>query len=82
MEQIIKEKLQPLQPKHLTVVDENPGSPRGSYSYIRLDIVSDKFEGKSLLEKHQLVYSLLQQEMKQIHALTLKCRTPSEQSRQ
>lgn len=81
MEQTIKERLKPLQPTLLKVVDENPSSPRGNYSYIKLEIVSEQFEGKSHLEKHQLVYALLENEMKQIHALTLKCKAPSEQKK-
>jgi len=78
LEQTIRDRLQSLQPQHLTIVDENPQSPRGSYSYVRLEVVSEQFEGKSHLEKHQMVYALLEKEMRQIHALTMRCRAPSE----
>ena len=42
-------------------------------------IVSDEFEGKSLIERHKLVYSVLGDAMKErIHALSLKTFTPEQ----
>eukprot|EP00274_Cyanoptyche_gloeocystis_P007591 CAMPEP_0196661202 /NCGR_PEP_ID=MMETSP1086-20130531/43217_1 /TAXON_ID=77921 /ORGANISM="Cyanoptyche gloeocystis , Strain SAG4.97" /LENGTH=84 /DNA_ID=CAMNT_0041995991 /DNA_START=63 /DNA_END=317 /DNA_ORIENTATION=+ len=41
-------------------------------------IVSPLFEGKRLLERQRLVYSALEDEMKSIHALTMKTKTPTE----
>ena len=41
-------------------------------------VVSAQFEGKSLVEQHQLVYKALREEMKgPIHALQLKTLTPA-----
>ncbi|XP_062528877.1 bolA-like protein 2 isoform X2 [Bombyx mori] len=38
-------------------------------------IVSDKFKGKPLLARHRLVNTLLQEELKTIHAFTQKTLT-------
>ncbi|KAG2711603.1 hypothetical protein I3760_04G084100 [Carya illinoinensis] len=37
-----------------------------------IEIVSEKFEGKRLLERHRLVNAALEEEMKEIHALSIK----------
>jgi acid stress-induced BolA-like protein IbaG/YrbA len=40
-------------------------------------VVSDKFEGRGLVERHQIVYATLGDAMRQrVHALTLKTLTP------
>ncbi|HEX7685719.1 MAG TPA: BolA family protein [Trinickia sp.] len=42
-------------------------------------IVSDAFEGKRLIQRHQLVYAALGERMRQeIHALSMKTLTPAE----
>jgi acid stress-induced BolA-like protein IbaG/YrbA len=42
-------------------------------------IVSQQFEGKRLIQRHQLVYAALGDRMKQeIHALSMKTLTPAE----
>ena len=41
-------------------------------------IVSAKFEGKPLLGRHRLVNSILEEEMKTIHAFTQKTLTPEQ----
>ena len=43
-------------------------------------IVSTKFEGKPLLARHRLVNSVLEDEMKSIHAFTQKTLTPEQWS--
>ena len=37
-----------------------------------VEIVSEQFEGKRLLERHRMVNAALEEEMKQIHALSIK----------
>ncbi|MCO5560348.1 hypothetical protein L7F22_013960 [Adiantum nelumboides] len=37
-----------------------------------VEVVSSAFEGKRLLERNRLVFAALAEEMKQIHALSLK----------
>jgi stress-induced morphogen len=43
-------------------------------------IVSPEFEGKGLIEQHQMVYAALKEEMgdQRIHALALKTFTPEQ----
>ncbi|CDY75763.1 YrbA protein [Caballeronia glathei] len=42
-------------------------------------IVSDAFEGKRLIARHQLVYAVLGERMRaEIHALSMKTLTPEE----
>ena len=42
-------------------------------------IVSSEFEGKSAVQRHQLVYSVLGEKMRaDIHALSMRTVTPSE----
>ncbi|KAB1208207.1 BolA-like protein 2 [Morella rubra] len=47
-----------------------------------IEIVSEQFEGKRLLERHRLVNAALEQEMKQIHALSIKKALTPEQWKQ
>ena len=38
-------------------------------------VVSDKFEGLGLLDRQRAVHAALEEEMKTIHAITMKCKT-------
>ncbi|CAG9558927.1 unnamed protein product [Danaus chrysippus] len=71
-EEYLKEKLtKELDAAHVEVVDESDGCG-GKFSAV---IVSDKFIGKPLLARHRLVNSVLQEELKVIHAFTQKTLT-------
>ena len=73
-----------LHPQHLEVIDESHmhNVPPGAESHFKVTIVHDPFCNKSLLDRHQEVYRLLQDEMqKKIHALSLHCYTSAEWSR-
>ena len=53
--------------------------PRGpdDDDHLAAEVVSPAFEGKSLVEQHELVYDALEEKMTtDIHALQLKTRTP------
>lgn len=51
----------------------------GTRDHYRAEVVSEAFEGKSLIQRHRLVYDALKEEMKgPIHALTLDVKTPAE----
>jgi acid stress-induced BolA-like protein IbaG/YrbA len=51
----------------------------GDGQHFNAVIVSAAFEGKRLVQRHQLVYAALGERMKQeIHALSFKALTPSE----
>lgn len=47
-----------------------------------VEIVSEQFEGKRLLERHRMVNAALEEEMKQIHALSIKKAVTPEQWKQ
>jgi stress-induced morphogen len=49
----------------------------GGGDHFRAEIVSDRFQGLSRIEQHQLVYSIFGEEIGgAIHALSLKTSTP------
>ncbi|MGO2018964.1 MAG: BolA family protein [Psychrobacter sp.] len=77
--------LQSLQPKYLELINESmdhAGYFDGKESHFKLTIVSDVFEGKRLVARHQLVYeqvnSLLTSQGGQVHALAIHAYTPIE----
>ena len=73
-----------LSPMHLRVVNESHlhSVPPGSESHFKLVIVTDKFEGKPLVRRHQLVNGILAEELKEnIHALSMETLTPAEWQR-
>lgn len=51
----------------------------GDGSHFQALIVSEAFEGKRLIARHQLVYAALGERMRaEIHALSMKTLTPAE----
>lgn len=69
-----------LSPSHLTLLNESSLHMRGKETHFNIKIVSPKFRGLTKIQKHQLVYQCLSEEMPKIHALTLTCRTPEEEA--
>jgi BolA family transcriptional regulator, general stress-responsive regulator len=72
---------------HLEIVDESwkhaghAGAISGGGHFILL-VVSDRFEGVSLLDRNRMVFGILKEEMKgEIHALAIKAMTPAEWKR-
>jgi len=66
---------------HLEVVNEsnNHNVPPGSESHFKVVMVSNDFEGQSLIARHRMVNKLLEEELKhQIHALALHTYTENE----
>jgi acid stress-induced BolA-like protein IbaG/YrbA len=59
-----------------------PGSSvevEGDGTHFEALVVSNDFEGKTLLERHQMIYKILGDAMKErIHALSLKTYTPEQ----
>jgi stress-induced morphogen len=48
-------------------------------THFNVRVVSEEFEGKSMLKRHRAVYDLLQDELKSgLHALSIDAKTPSE----
>ena len=80
--QRIEERIQQaLQPLYLDVVDESymHAVPPDSESHFKLLVVSETFEGVSLIERHRRLNELLTDELSQgLHALTMHTWTPEE----
>ena len=52
---------------------------QGSGDHFEVTVVTDQFEGRSLVERHRMVYQALGDSMDgAIHALTIKALTPSQ----
>ncbi|KAF4357216.1 hypothetical protein F8388_017428 [Cannabis sativa] len=67
-----------LSPIHLEVIDTSGGCGAS----FAVEIVSEQFEGKRLLERHRLVNGALAEEMKDIHAFSIKKALTPEQWKQ
>ncbi|XP_024959433.1 sufE-like protein 1, chloroplastic/mitochondrial [Cynara cardunculus var. scolymus] len=81
--EILKRELQPFELKVEDVSYEHAGHAgvRGSNgeTHFNLKVVSKEFEGKSLVKRHRLIYSLLDNELQSgLHALSIEAKTPSE----
>ena len=84
---IIKQKLtEALKPDLIEIIDHSAahaghgGNQKGGGHY-NVTIVSGAFEGKTLVQRHQLIYQALNDMMKEdIHALGINALTPSENS--
>ncbi|WP_199610962.1 BolA family protein [Flocculibacter collagenilyticus] len=68
-------------PEYLEVINEsnNHNVPRGSESHFKVVIVTDRFEGQRLIQRHRSINSALADELtNHIHALALHTYTPQE----
>ena len=81
----IKSRLDALDPESVELVDESAqhaghaGARPGGNTHWRLTIVSRRFDGKSSVSRHRLVYEALGELMHDpIHALAITARTPEE----
>lgn len=79
----IKHALQPLNPSHIEIEDDSAkhaghaGNTGGGH--YNLLIVSEQFEGLSLIQRHRLVFEHVDDLMQsQIHALSIKAKTATE----
>jgi BolA-like protein 3 len=62
----------PLHPvKRVSVKDASSGCG----SFFQVEVVSEAFVGKPLIQQHRLVNDALREEIKQIHGLTITTRT-------
>ncbi|MGR8978991.1 MAG: BolA family protein [Gammaproteobacteria bacterium] len=76
-----------LTPEVLEIIDNSAAhaghaGARSGGGHYHVTIVSDAFEGKSMVQRHQLIYQALGDLMKQqIHALGINALTPSEETK-
>lgn len=73
-----------LQPQQLEIIDDSHkhaghASARGG-GHFTVNIVSQEFAGKSLIQRHRMVYAALDDLLQQneVHALSIQARTPDE----
>lgn len=80
----MQSRLNALEPISLQVIDESAqhaghAGARDGGGHFVLHIVSALFAGKSTVARHRMVYSALGEMMKRdIHALTIEAKTPTE----
>uniref|UniRef100_A0A8D0B3M0 BolA-like protein 2 n=1 Tax=Salvator merianae TaxID=96440 RepID=A0A8D0B3M0_SALMN len=67
--------LQGLEAEHVEVEDTTPGHCSTSFKVL---VVSPRFRGKALLQRHRLVNEVLAEEMKHIHAFEQRTLTPEQ----
>jgi len=70
-------------PQSLNIVDESHQhvghASAGGAGHFAVEIVADAFAGKTLIQRHRLVYDALDDAMNtEIHALSIKASTPAE----
>ena len=68
-------------PVVLEVINESSmhSVPAGSETHFKVTVVSSAFEGKTLVGRHRLIYTLLDDEIRGgLHALAITSRTPAE----
>ena len=70
-----------LHPKHLEILNESHmhNVPPGSESHFKVIVVSDVFEAKNRVQRHQTMNALLAEELAgPVHALSMQTRTKAE----
>ncbi|KAK4309149.1 hypothetical protein Pmani_019207 [Petrolisthes manimaculis] len=78
-EEYIRNKItKELEATHVEVVDQSDGCG-GKFNVV---VVSPKFTGKPLLQRHRLVNGVLAEELKTIHAFSMKTLTPEQWEQQ
>lgn len=84
-ERIVARLMEALDPISLDVVDESDrhaghaGARPGGGTHYRVRVVSPKFERRSRVERHRMVYDLLAAEFADgLHALALVAKAPGE----
>lgn len=82
---MIRERLtQALSPSELEIQDDSAKhagheGAKGGGGHFNVQIVSEAFAGKNLLERHRMVYDALGDAMQsEIHALSIQAKTPGE----
>jgi len=74
-ERLIAEKLKTnLSPTHLSIEDTSGGCG----SFFRINIVSEKFTGLSLMKQHRLVKDAISDEIAIVHGVTINTLTPQQ----
>lgn len=81
IKEILEKELSPVELEVEDISYQHAGHAEsdGEETHFYVKVVSHEFEGKSLVKRHRLVYSLLQNELKNgLHALSIVAKTPAE----
>jgi len=83
LENIIKERLATLNPIELKIIDQSHlhkgHSANNGGGHFVIHISSLSFEGKSRMDRHRIIYQLMQDLIPQsIHALSIKAMSPND----
>ncbi|XP_005991699.1 bolA-like protein 1 [Latimeria chalumnae] len=82
VEASIRAKLtQHLDPTHLEVLNESymHAVPKGSETHFKVLVVTEKFKGLPLIQRHRLVNEVLKEELAgTVHALSIQAKTPQQ----
>ena len=76
-----------LKPELLEIIDNSaahagPAGAKSGGGHYHVTIIAEAFEGKTLVQRHQLIYKALGDMMKQqIHALGINALSPSEETK-
>ena len=67
-------------PSFLIVNDETHmhNVPSDSQSHFKVIVVSERFQGQSLIKRHRMINKTLEDELKVIHALAIHAYTPEQ----
>lgn len=77
----IEQKLQALKPSHLKIDNESHqhSVPANSETHFRLEVVCEQFSGMRAVQRHQMIYGLLAEELAgPVHALAIHAYAPDE----
>lgn len=78
---IIKKLSESFKPVHIDVINESfkHNVPKGAETHFKVVIVSENFSGKSLIDRHRQVNSVLSEELTgPVHALSIQAKTPEQ----
>eukprot|EP00729_Bicosta_minor_P002099 gene2099-11952_t len=82
VEQVIMTKLtEAYKPLHIEVMNESymHNVPRGSETHFKVVLVSEVFDGLTLIKRHRAVNHTLQEELDgEVHALSIQAKTPKQ----
>lgn len=86
-ETILKLLSEHLQPTYINLTDQSAShaghneAAKAGGTHFDLKIVSTKFSGKSRIERHRMIYKILDAQLKgQVHALAITALSPEEYS--
>ena len=76
----VQGKIEELSKDTKVVIKDFSKAHRKNHGHYMAKVISSSFQGKNTLERHRMVYDLLDEQIKSgaIHALTLDTKTPEE----